>query len=55
MTDQVLHPYKTTGNIIVVYTIFEPVTVAEQSKACTVFARSEAAIVGWNPTQGMDV
>jgi hypothetical protein len=32
-----------------------PVTVAEQSKACTVFARSEAGIVGSNPTQGMDV
>jgi hypothetical protein len=32
-----------------------PVTVAERSKACTVFARSEPEIVGWNPTQGMDV
>jgi hypothetical protein len=32
-----------------------PVTVAERSKACTVFARSEAAIVGSNSTQGMDV
>jgi hypothetical protein len=32
-----------------------PVTVAERSKARTVFARSEAAIVGSNPTQGMDV
>jgi hypothetical protein len=31
-----------------------PVTVAECSKACTVFARSEAGIVGSNPTQGMD-
>jgi hypothetical protein len=30
----------------------ELVTVAERSKACTVFARSEAAIVGSNP---MDV
>jgi hypothetical protein len=28
----------------------QPVTVAERSKACTVFARSEAAIVGSNPT-----
>jgi hypothetical protein len=27
----------------------EPVTVAEQSKACTLFARSEAGIVGSNP------
>jgi hypothetical protein len=32
-----------------------PVTVAERSKACTVFARSKAGIVGSNPTQGMDV
>jgi hypothetical protein len=31
------------------------VTEAERSKACTVFARSEAGIVGLNPTQGMDV
>jgi hypothetical protein len=33
----------------------EPVTVAERSKACTVFARSKAGIVDSNPTQGMDV
>jgi hypothetical protein len=32
-----------------------PVTVAEPSKACTAFARSEAGIVGSNSTQGMDV
>jgi hypothetical protein len=32
-----------------------PVTVAERSKACTVFARSEAGIVGSNSSQGMDV
>jgi hypothetical protein len=32
-----------------------PVTVAERAKACTVFARSEAGIVGSNPTQGMNV
>jgi hypothetical protein len=32
-----------------------PVTVAERSKAYTVFARSEAGIVGSNPTQCMDV
>jgi hypothetical protein len=31
------------------------VTVAERSKARTVFARSEAGIMGSNPTQGMDV
>jgi hypothetical protein len=32
-----------------------PVTVVERSDACTVFARSEAGIVGSNRTQGMDV
>jgi hypothetical protein len=32
-----------------------PATVAERSKACTVFARSEAGIMVSNPTQGMDV
>jgi hypothetical protein len=32
-----------------------PVTVAEPSKAWTVFARSEAGIVGSNLTKGMDV
>jgi hypothetical protein len=32
-----------------------PVTVAERSKACTVFASSEAGIVGSNSTQSMDV
>jgi hypothetical protein len=31
------------------------VTVAERSKACTVFARSEAGTVGSNLNQGMDV
>jgi hypothetical protein len=34
---------------------FVPVTVAEGSKAWTVFARSKAGIVSSNPTQGMDV
>jgi hypothetical protein len=29
--------------------------VVERSEAWTVFARSEAGIVGSNPTQGMDV
>jgi hypothetical protein len=33
----------------------KPVTVAERSKASTVFARSEAGIVGSYPTQGKDV
>jgi hypothetical protein len=32
-----------------------PVTVAERSEACTVFAHSEAGIVDSNPTQGTDV
>jgi hypothetical protein len=32
-----------------------PVTVAELSKAWTVFACSDAVIVGSNPTWGMDV
>jgi hypothetical protein len=32
-----------------------PVTVAERSRACTVFARSGAGTVGSNLTQGMDV
>jgi hypothetical protein len=34
---------------------FLPVTVAEPSKACTVFARSEAGIMGSIPTQDMGV
>jgi hypothetical protein len=33
----------------------QPVTVAKRFKAYTVFIHSEAGIVGWNPTQGMDV
>jgi hypothetical protein len=32
-----------------------PITVAEWSKALTVFARSDAGIVGSYATQGMDV
>jgi hypothetical protein len=32
-----------------------PVTIVERSKACTVFACSEAGFMGSNPTQGMDV
>jgi hypothetical protein len=31
------------------------ITVAERSQAKTVFVRSNAGIVGSNPTQGMDV
>jgi hypothetical protein len=33
----------------------KPGTVIERSKACTVFARSEAGIVSSNPAQDMDV
>jgi hypothetical protein len=32
-----------------------PITMAARSKARTAFARSNAGIVGSNPTQGMDV
>jgi hypothetical protein len=32
-----------------------PVTAAERSETCTFFVRSEAGIVGSNPTEGMDV
>jgi hypothetical protein len=32
-----------------------PVMVGKRSKACTAFTRSEAGIVGLNPTQGIDV
>jgi hypothetical protein len=32
-----------------------PITVAAQSKSRTVFARSDAVIVGSNPIQYMDV
>jgi hypothetical protein len=37
-----------------VVTMEIPITVAAQSKAWTVFARSNTDIVGSNPTQGMD-
>jgi hypothetical protein len=42
-----------TGTKYVAENCEGPVTVAKQSKACTAFARSEAGIVGSNPT--MDV
>jgi hypothetical protein len=32
-----------------------PITVVAQSKAWTLFARSDAGIVGSDPTRGMDV
>jgi hypothetical protein len=37
------------------YCLYMPITVATWSKARTVFARSNAGIVGSNPTQVMDV
>jgi hypothetical protein len=36
--------------IIIIIIIIIPVTVAKRSKAWTVFARSDAVIVGSNPT-----
>jgi hypothetical protein len=41
--------------IIIIIIIIVPITVAERSKAGTVFVRWEAGIVGLNSTQGMDV
>jgi hypothetical protein len=35
--------------------LFGPVMVAERCKALTIFARSDAVIVGTNPTYGMDI
>jgi hypothetical protein len=46
------------GTYITITTNYErsqPVTVAERSKACTVFARSETGIVSSNSTEDMDV
>jgi hypothetical protein len=37
------------------YVGIKPITVATRSKAWTVFARSNAGIMGSNPTQSMDV
>jgi hypothetical protein len=42
-------------NLFARMTTISSVTVAEHSKACTVFTRSEAGTMGSNPTQGMDV
>jgi hypothetical protein len=41
--------------IFISFPFLIPVTVAERSKAYTVFARLEDGILGSNPTQGMDV
>jgi hypothetical protein len=37
------------------YTSIILVMVAKRSKACIVFAHSEARIMGSNPTQGMNI
>jgi hypothetical protein len=42
-------------SVVLSASIIRPVTVAERSKAWTLFARSESGIVGSNPSQGMDV
>jgi hypothetical protein len=42
-------------DLIIVFIRPLPVTVAERSKACTVFARLEVGIVDSNPTEDMDV
>jgi hypothetical protein len=49
---KILHPY---GNLSIRKRFHVPVTVAARPRAWTVFARSDAVIVGSNPTQGMDV
>jgi hypothetical protein len=43
--------------VMIIEELFQgkPVTVAERSNACTVFARLEAGTVGSNPTQVMGV
>jgi hypothetical protein len=41
--------------VILLATYNVPIPVAARFKAWTVFARSNAGIVGSNPTQGMDV
>jgi hypothetical protein len=41
--------------VVLVVLIVVPIAVVARSKTWTVFARSNAGIVGSNPTQGMDV
>jgi hypothetical protein len=52
-----LQPSKFQRRTVVskMYNLILPVTVAERSKACTLFARSEAGIMGSNLTQGIYV
>jgi hypothetical protein len=66
-SETLVHIYKTAwrhtaedndvqiSDIFVSYNQAEPITVAALSKARNVFARSNAGIVGSNPTRGMDV
>jgi hypothetical protein len=51
------HAYHPTCDSMYVcmYVCTWPITAIARSKACTVFARSDAGIVCSNPTQGMDV
>jgi hypothetical protein len=48
-------PVRLGTSILECSAMCSPITVAERSKAWTVFARSNAGIVGSNPNQGMDV
>jgi hypothetical protein len=54
LSDLTYSPHHHICNYLSVNCIW-PVTVAERSEACTVFARSEAGIVGVNPTQAIDI
>jgi hypothetical protein len=51
MTGLIEHSQVVITNNYNALQITMPVTVAERSKACTVFARSEAEIVSSNPTK----
>jgi hypothetical protein len=46
---------KCAFGIFIIQSVEESITVAARSKAWTVYARSNAGIVGSNPTHGMDV
>jgi hypothetical protein len=48
------HVYNCSIELQLIYDSL-PVTVAERSKACTAFDRSEAGIMGLNSVQDMDV
>jgi hypothetical protein len=55
MVCNVMKRKKKFTSILGLLVCYLPITVAVRSNACTVFARSNAGIVGSNPTQGMDV